>query len=333
MPIVVVLLLGSATSYAAILNSRSMFIANATPNATTSYSLSFSIANSETLGSISITFCSNSPLIGTSCTAPSGLNVASANLVSQSGTSGFVISPSSNANTLILSRAPVNEPSGQKSFTFSNVVNPSSVGTFYARLETYSTTAASGTPLDQGGLALAITNGYLVSATVPPYLLFCSGVTITNFNCTNSSGSNINFGDLSPYSTDYSQSQVLVETNAQSGYSIQLSGNTMTSGNNILPELSVPSSAVPGQSQFGINLVANSNPSVGQNAIGPGVGSVSGEYAHPNLFKFSSGDVLVSSNAPTAAKEFTISYILNMNKNQPPGVYSTTLTYIGVANF
>lgn len=324
--------LGNATSYAATLGQRSIAIANDLPSANTTYSLIFSVANNETIGSISLLFCSNSP-IGNPCTPPSGLNVANANLVSQSGTGGFAVSSTSTANTIVLSRQPTTESAGQKVFIFKNIVNPSSVGTFYARVDTYATSSPSGTPLDTGGFAMAISNSYLLTAVVPPYLLFCSGVTISNFNCSDASGNNINFGNLSPYNTAYSQSQILIETNAQNGYSIQLIGNTMTSGNNILPELSTPSNAIPGQSQFGINLVANSRPTIGQNAVGPGAGSVSGDYSQPNLFMFSSGDVLASSIGPSALKKYTISYVLNMNKNQPPGVYSTTLTYIGIANF
>ena len=90
-----------------------------------------------------------------------------------------------------------------------------------------------------------ILNPYSISATVPPYLLFCVGVSIPNSNCSQSEGSLINFGTMSPNYTVSAQSQMLVATNAQSGYSIEISGNTMTSGNNILPPITNDNVSLP----------------------------------------------------------------------------------------
>ena len=126
---------------------------------------------------------------------------------------------------------------------------------------------------------------------------------------------------------------MLVATNALNGYGIQVTGSSMTSGNNVITPLASNGSAVAGANQFGLNLVANNRPQVGGNAQGPGSGQPSLAYDSSNIFKYLSGDTLASSNSVSANKEYTVSYILNIAGNQPPGYYDTTLTYIAVGNF
>lgn len=333
MPIVMVLALRVGIANAAGIDPRSLTIANDLPGVATSYNLNFGLLISETIGSVEIQFCSNSPLLQVSCVAPTGFSVAAANLTTQSGPGGFAIAGSSNTNTLILSRSPTLFGPGNVDLNFTNVVNPSLVGPFYARLLTFATSDASGSANSSGGLALVINNAYSVSAYVPPYLLFCVGVVIANLNCANASGNYLNFGYLSSQSTSASQSQMLIATNAQNGYSVQVSGGTMTSGNNVIAALSSGSVSLPGTNQFGINLVANSRPAVGLNPQGPGVGSPLASYAQSNVFQYSNGSVIASANQASNLREYTISYILNIASNQAPGYYATTLTYIGIGNF
>lgn len=334
MPIVIILVTSTSLVSAATLAQRSLTIANNTPGAVTDYNLSFNLSTDQTIGSIELQFCANSPLINATCTVPQNINVDNAVVQSQSGVTGFTLSNSSNQNTIILSRSPSNASVGTVGFNFSNITNPTINGTFYGRIEAFSTSTPSGTPLDQGGLALELANGYSISVTVPPYILFCTAVTIANDNCSSSAnGDYINFGYLSPNTTVTGESQILIATNAQHGYSIQISGNSLTSGNNVLPALINDANALPGQDQFGINLVANQYPAVGSNANGPGTGGPMNGYNQSNLFKFDNGDVIASSSAPSNYRTYTISYIININKNQQPGVYSTTLTYIALGNF
>ncbi len=334
MPIVIILWLTTSVTYGLELNQRSIYIQNNAPSATTQYTVSFGLSANETLGSIEIEFCSNSPLLFMSCTAPTNFNDLNANLVNESGISGLTINNGlSNQNTLILSRVASLASANQLTFVFSNITNPSASGSFYARFQTFASSNASGSPTDVGGDAMDIESPYTISATVPPYLLLCVGVSIPGLNCNQSQGSLINFGSLSPSYTASAQSQMVIATNAQNGYAIQLSGNTMTSGNHIIPPLNSDNPSSPGTSQFGINLVANSQPAIGSNPIGPGSGSVASSYSKANDFKFSNGDIIAQSNQASSYKEYTISYILNMAKNQSPGVYSTTISFIGMAYF
>jgi len=313
MPLLMVLTLRVGVANAAGIDPRSLAIASDLPGVTTSYNLNFGLLDSVTVGSVEIQFCSNSPLFQDSCIAPSGFSVSTTNLSSQSGPGGFAIATSSNANTLILSRSPTLYGPGTIDLNFNNVVNPSSIGPFYARLQTFATTNASGSANSSGGMALVVNNSYSVNAYVPPYLLFCVGSTIVNLNCANANGNYLNFGYLSSHSTTTGQSQMLIATNAQNGYSVQVSGGTMTSGNNVIAALSNGTVSVLGTDQFGINLVANSNPNVGINPQGPGVGTPFSGYDQSNIFKYNNGDVIASANQASNLREYTISYILNIS--------------------
>jgi hypothetical protein len=238
------------------------------------------------------------------------------------------------ANNIVLSRTAASlVPAETITLQFSGVINPSVLGSFYGRIQTFPTMDASGLPTDVGGDAMAITNSISVTTYVPPYLLFCTAVTIPNLNCNDANGNYIDFGNLSPFSTGSSESQMVVATNALNGYGIQVIGNSMTSGNNVISPLGVSDLATPGANQFGLNLVANTSPQVGNNAQGPGSGQPLPSYGLPNIFRFNSGDTLASSNTVSANKEYTISYIINIAHSQPPGYYATTLTYVALGNF
>ncbi len=331
MPIIIAGVLTTSVAYGALLGERYLNIASDLPGANTTYQLALTTTTNETLGSIEIQFCSNSPIISMSC-VPSTGDLSGVILQSQSGTSGFSVG-SLNNNTIILTRSPSVQVAGTMIFTFSNAINPSSQGTFYGRIQTFSSSNASGNPLDFGGLAMAILNSYSISTTVLPYLLFCAGASIPGYDCNQSSGNLINFGSLSPSFTATAQSELLVATNANNGYTIQVSGSSLTSGNYVVSSLASDSVAQPGEDQFGINLVANNLPAVGSGAQGPGIGNPAPGYGVSNEFQFQNGSIIAESNGPSDYKKYTVSYIVNISPRQEPGVYASTLTYVGVGNF
>lgn len=315
------------------LDSRSMQLANDTPSSSTTYTFSFTISTNSTIGSLDIMFCSNTPLQYDSCTIPAGFDVTNSNLSSQTGLTGFTSFVAA-TNQLVLSRVPSTvTPPLTVTLTFTNVINPNSIGPYYARVAAYSLTNATGSPVDFGGLAFAITNNLLISSVVPPYLTFCVGIAIPSFNCTTASGDYINFGDLSFVHSSQAVSQMLVATNAPNGYIVQIYGVTMTSGNNIIPAMTNDATSHPGTSQFGINLRANTVPPVGNNPTGPGLGQPTAAYNNPNHYQFVSNDIVVSSLNADDYREYTSSYIVNTASNQPPGIYVSTVTYVCAGSF
>lgn len=297
------------------------------------YNTSFFLPQAGTLGSIQIEFCSNSPLEGDSCTAPAGFDASGAAITSQSGQTGFTVSSGSTANDLILTRPPAANGIGMVNYVLSGIANPSSGGPLFARISTYASSNATGGNTHFGGLALAILGLLSISGEVPPFLIFCVGESITGYDCTTATEPFSDLGDLSPAVTKAAQHQMVVATNANNGYSMWASGNTMTSGNNVINPMTTLGPSIKGTSQFGMNLRANTDPVVGQDPQGPGVGSLTANFNQPNQFYFHSGEAIATTPTSDAYRKYTVSYIVNVPNGQPGGVYSTTLVYTTLANF
>jgi hypothetical protein len=319
--------------YGAQLDNRSLQLSDNTVSTSTTYRVGFHYTTPGTVGSVRIQFCSNDPVPDEPCTAPVGLDLSGATLTTQDGPSGFTISSDSTANQIILTRPPIAVASEPGTYFFDNVVNPSTPGTYYVRLQTYASIDLSGPASDYGGIAFSITNGVAVSATVPPYLLFCTGITIGGLNCINAQGNYLNLGELSTTRANSGTSQFLVGTNAAQGYNVSAQGPTLTSGSDEIAPMLANDVSRPGVVQFGFNLRANASPSVGGDPGGPGVSQPTAAYNIPNSYRFVTGDVLVSQLTPDNIRLFTASYLVNVPKTQPPGIYVTTLTYIALANF
>lgn len=322
-----------STGHAATLEDRNVEIGTSVASQNTSHKYQFTIGTSGNVGSIEFEYCTNNPLIGAPCTAPAGLDASGANITSQSGATGFSVHPLTTANRLIISRIPSSVTAPQVVlYNFSNIVNPSTQNqSVYVRISTYATNNASGSRVDAGAVVFAITRGLSVDGVVPPYLTFCAGVTVA-LNCTTATGTSLSFGELSRNEPRFLTSQFAGATNDESGYIVTLSGITMTSGSNTIAPLSPGGSSTAGSSQFGLNLVSNTSPLVGQAVIGIGSAAPAAGYGTTNQFKFAN-EVIALSSLPTDFNRFTVSYIVNIASSQPPGIYNSTLTYIASATF
>lgn len=295
----------------------------------------FGFVMSDTLtavGSVVFEFCSNSPISNAACTVPAGMDASSANLVSQTGETGFIMLPAT-TNKFILSRAPANPSGLPATYTFSNITNPSSIGSTFVRLQTYSSIDGTGVPVQTGGIVISINNPINVNAEVPPYLTFCVAVTITLFDCSTATNFFIDFGNFSPSTTSQATSEFIAASNAISGYSITVAGNTLTSGLNTIPEMTAPAGSTTGISQFGLNLRQNTIPSGGANPIGPGTATPNPNYNIPNQYTYNNGDIIASVTTSNDIRKFTANYIVNVSNAQASGVYSATISYIALANF
>lgn len=320
-------------AYGAELGNRSLSLSNNQASASATYAVNFSLPGSSTVGSVKIQFCSNDAIPDDPCVAPAGLDLTTATLTSQAGMTGFTISNSSDANTMILTRPPAAAAPGLATYFFDPVTNPSSPGSYFVRLQTFATGDATGPASDYGGIAFVIANQLSISATVPPYLLFCAAVTIANQNCANAVGDYIDFGELSTTQTSTATSQMLVGTNAEQGYAISMDGTTMASGNNIINPLATGDVSRPGTAQFGFNLRANATPRGGNDVAGPGLAVALPTYNQPNTYRFLPGDTVVSNSTADDVRVFTSQYIVNVPPQQAAGIYVSTVTYICLANF
>lgn len=315
------------------LQNRAVKLTTNTPAAANvGYGFSFDLFTLSTVGSIELKFCGNSALFDDPCDPPWGFDASNTTIANESGITGLLVAPGSGSSDVILSRPPTVVGAVPVSFDLNNIMNPADPGSFYVRMFTYPSTDATGPPTDIGAAALSITSDVTISAEVPPYLIFCSAATIPSLDCSNTDGNYVNLGDLSAERTSSGETQLLAATNADFGYTIRSLGSTMTSGNNILPAMQTTTSQT-GVSQFGINLRKNTTPVVGREPDGGGSADAAAGYNQPNRFRYGDGDIIAAAATVQDYRRFTVSYVVNVNKNQAPGVYVTTLTYLCLANF
>ncbi len=319
---------------AAELPNRKIELSTSLIGDTGRYRFSFEMESvGASVGSIRFQFCANSPLIDDSCTAPVGLDVSSSTLIDQQTNTGFAIGAGTDANTIVLTRAAVPANAGTSVYEFDNVRNPNNYGTYYVRLQTYAATFPTAMDVDHGGLAYSLNRIVSVSTTVPPFLLMCTGITITGFDCTTATGNYINFGELSSTSPRTGTTQMVLATNATDGYVVTVNGTTMLSGVNSIPAITFNDVSRPGTSQFGINLRKNTDPNVGANVSGAGSAAVAASYGISNRYHFISGEQIASTTNADNYRKYTVSYLVNIAKDQKPGIYVSTLTYVAVATF
>lgn len=320
-------------AYAADLTNRSVTVGTTEASAITSHLFNFNIASTATVGSLEFEYCDNSPLIGAPCNAPSGLSVNAANIASQTGEAGFTIHPSTGGNRLVLSRAPSAASPQPVSYEFTNITNPSAIQqSVFVRISTYVSDDTSGTRVDAGAVLFSTARSLTTTGYVPPYLTFCVGLTVAA-DCSATEGNFIDFGELLRTSPATGTSQFAGSTNDVTGYNVAVYGNTLTSGNSVIPPLSANGPSVAGTGQYGLNLRANSAPTIGQNPVGIGTASPQPGYNTSNSFRFVSGETITSSPLPTNFNRFTVSYLINVSPAQQPGVYAATMTYVATASF
>ncbi len=322
---------GAATRF----QERGLYMNSAIPGATTTYKVSFQYISLNAVGSVDMLFC-NSPIPYEPCVTPPGLDVSNASLSNQTGETGFsILSKSTNHIILTRTSTPITTSGLLSSYTFDNIVNPTDTNyAFSIRLKSLASTDGTGPQIDFGSVRGQVTNSIELETQVPPMLIFCAAEQVDD-NCASTSNTYYtDMGDLSPTNTLTAQSQMAVGTNASGGFAITAVGGTMAAGTNVIDSPVTPTASTPGTNQFGINLVANTTPSVGDNPQGTWANAqpTSG-YDTPDHFKFAPGDVIASSPNVSLMKKFTVSYVINSSKDLHPGVYTTTVTYIASGRF
>lgn len=337
------------------------------PGGVVNHFFEFTIPSTGTaIGSIKFEYCTTAAdsLASPTCVMPSNLVTTGATLGSEagSGATGFTVSGSSLNGTPYLTKGSATVPAnGNLKFRLDTITNPDTEGTFFVRISTYSSTNATGTPIDTGTVAAATNKQIILTGVMPESLVFCTGADIQKTagvpDCATATSGAISFDRLfSPVDTASAVSKMAASTNAGFGYIITVNGPTLTSGsNNITGIGATPAESTKGLAQFGLNLRANTSaaapgfPGTGATASADidsgsdGInlnGRAMPDYALPDFFKFESGGVVADSNSavgpnPKAsdAQIYTVSYIVNVPGSQPAGTYVTTLTYICTPTF
>jgi hypothetical protein len=230
------IVLGSAN--ASLLTSRSIQIYSSAGTASTSYVVNFT--TSSAAQSLVIDWCSNSPIVGASCTATAGTDVPTftgASLTAGSGMSAWTGTISGSQVKL----AGSSVGSGANSLTFTSVTNPNTSNTaFYARIYTfangtYGTYTNAGSPgnfVDEGGVALSTGSTITINTNVQEQLIFCVSSTVPGNNCgSNLNTPTVNLGSGTPpvVGTATASSVAIytqTTTNAQGGVILRMKGHT-----------------------------------------------------------------------------------------------------------
>lgn len=145
-----------------------------------------------------------------------------------------------------------------------------------------------------------------------------------------------NFGVFSASTPTVATTTFSVTDYSSYGYTVQLVGAPPSNGAHTITPLTTAAQSQFGTEQFGINLVANTQPrSVGANPDNGqfGFGSVDDNYSTSNYYRYVSGDVIAKSLKSTGVTNYTISYLVNVAGLTPGGQYKTNQTLIVLGTY
>lgn len=336
--ILVMPFLATTTTQAAQITSRKVTLGSSTPSAVTSYTVSTAALPTATaVQSVELIACTTA---SGACTTPSGFTItgsATTGVTTGLGTNTGWTNNTATPGSLRITNTNAVAPSGVVSIPWTSVTNPSATNTtFFLRMNTYSGTAWTGL-LDSGVIAVSTSAAITVTASVDETLTFCTGTSgITSSSCAGATGSSVALGTLTSATTGSGTSQIGITTNAGTGYAVTYFGPTLTSGANTITAIGATAAAsVQNTSQFGVNLRANTVPTIGSDPAGAGSGTPTTQYNIVNSYAFvaSTATSIASAGAADAFRLYTVSYIANIPALQAPGAYTTTLTYVGTATF
>lgn len=347
---------------------RSIEMSSSSPSASAIYNVKFT-AKAEA-GAFVVDFCKNSPLIGQSCTA-TGINATGADTT----TSGFDATGSSDSVVVVGAITA----SQDVSVELTGIVNPVATGQFYARIVTYDTEAhaLTHTPdaletgqVDEGSVALAITDTVGVSGSVLETLKFCVSKEVIAADCASTVTPVLVLGEETAVGsgvTALAQGKInegvlytQITTNAVNGAVVYLKNSTTDCGGllragvagaagcNIAPALNPGDggglSGLDGTAKFGVKT-ADAAPATGVTANGL-FQPVSTSWYNKDTYamNFVSGNAtgvtgafgdpfLDTNNLPINNMGMALTFGATVGNNTPAGTYSADIGLIATGKF
>jgi hypothetical protein len=206
-------------------------------------------------GGLIINFCSQSPLLDTTCTTPTDMDVSGVDegTVSINGTPAATNGAATNIATTDTVKWVANSDTAYSigddiELPLLHITNPSTTGTFYARVTSYSSSGNlatyvdnthSGTYADAGSIALSTSADVGVTAYVLESMTFCVANVAPTKNCTGISGHNpsMTLGEtvgavtaLTPSAVSHGDDYAQLSTNAIGGAVVNLKSSTTGCG-------------------------------------------------------------------------------------------------------
>ena len=196
------------------------------------------------------------------------------------------------------------------------------------------TIGISGNMFDNGTATVNILTDdtVAVNAVVPQSLTFSISSNTINFGSLNTGAPKYaSSTDASGDSSDTTAHTLSVATNAPSGYTITVQGQTLTSQQNSANTInaigSTPAVSAFGTEQFGIYATKSG----GIN------GTIAAPYATASSFGYdataTTSATFSSGSSSTATEIYSLHYIANIAALTEAGTYSANLVYVGTANF
>lgn len=346
---------------AANVTGRSIALSNSSKAATNvTYDVTFTPAGDA--GAFVIDFCSNTPLMGESCTAPTGFDASGA----ATSTAGFSVD--SATTTRVVVEGELTEDS-EETVTLTGIDNPTAAGALYARIATFEDAedAAASTPqnlagsIDQGAVAISITDSIGVSGVVLETLTFCVSNTALTDNCQTIQAPEVVLGEevgdivaLTPGEVSEDSIYTLISTNAANGAVVRLKssaagcGGLMRAGApeacDIGPALTSDITAGSNTAKFGVKTTTAqglSGEGFNPNGTLQPVGNYNSttyalNFAENELTGVTStfGDPFLDTDgAPVNLMGMEIKFAAVVTNDTPAGSYSTDISLIAVGKF
>ena len=358
-----------ALASAAQLTDRSVQLSSSNEGATAEYTFTFTATS--TAAAVTVEFCSNTPLMPETCTAPSGMVVHTGGSVASGGT----LLGTWTANKAFITKSVT---AGSNTFTLAGIVNPSAEGTIYARIVTYDNTTnaqayASGNlgsgVQDQGAAAIAITNGIDVSGAVLESLTFCtSGAALTDSDtdnnwCESATTPTLTLGHdvgsgviaLDTSALDTANVYTQLSTNASKGAVVRIKSNAICGGlirdgdssqvNNAactgIAAAGNSGTFAPGTAKFGVKVAIadlGASPSTDKLQLASGYDATDYRlnWVSGNASGVSStyGDEIMNTNLkPVTDQGATLTFGASVGNGTPAGKYRATLSLIATGTF
>lgn len=350
---------------AAQITERSIQLSSSAKSATNvTYKIDFTPVSGA--GAFVVDFCKNSPVIGATCTSPSGDGFSAS--AASTSTAGFTVSALS-ATTIQVNGTVTTAVS--PSVEISGITNPNVAGTLYARIVTFDTTvnaanytSTEATPtgsVDMGGVALSITDKINVSAAVLESMTFCLSGNAISENCGGTLtapvltlGANTGAGiALDPNSVYTGTVNTQLSTNAVGGAVVRLKSSATGCGG--LIRAGAPSAAAgcgiapaqstdiaAGEAKFGVKTTAAVGAGTGFNGVlQPASGSVYNNSTYAMRYVNETDGVtstygdafLDTNNAPVNNMGMALTFGASSSNSTPAGTYSADLSLIASGKF
>lgn len=164
-----------------------------------------------------------------------------------------------------------------------------------------------------------------VSASVDQSITFSISDNTVGFGTLSASAARYATGDTAGNSSETEAHNLIVGTNASSGYSVTATGTTLTSGSNTITAIGgTNTSSSVGSEQFGLRMTASG-----------GNGAVNAPYSASGFaFDYANfPDTVATSTSASSNTTYSVRYLANIGAQTEAGTYTTAITYIATANY